>query len=85
MLLEWQNGLPPGPPTHVLTERLRAWLPCRPYMSPVVHHSEYKQHLPELLAHAAPHYVLFTSGTVEINGTHYPWCPDCSHTLPIIK
>lgn len=51
----------------------------------MVHHSEYKQHLPELLAHAAPHYVLFTSGTVEINGTYYPWCPDCSHTLPIIK
>ncbi|EFJ42501.1 hypothetical protein VOLCADRAFT_107196 [Volvox carteri f. nagariensis] len=48
----------------------------------VVHHSEYKSVLPELLDHAEPHFVAFTSG---LNSEGRPWCPDCSAAMPIIR
>ncbi|KAL6753256.1 hypothetical protein V8C86DRAFT_2730020 [Haematococcus lacustris] len=54
----------------------------RPSYHKTVHHSAYKALLPELLAQSAPHYLLFTSGTLA-DGT--PWCPDCAVSIPIVR
>lgn len=47
----------------------------------VVHHSEYRDHLPELLAAAEPHFVAFTSGLRDGE----PWCRDCRAAMPVIR
>ncbi|KAG2486528.1 hypothetical protein HYH03_014829 [Edaphochlamys debaryana] len=48
----------------------------------LTHHIEWKQHLPELLEHAEPHFILFTSGT-DADGT--PWCRDCYAASPVVR
>ncbi|GIL73773.1 hypothetical protein Vretimale_5360 [Volvox reticuliferus] len=48
----------------------------------VVHFSEYKQVVPELLEHAEPHFVAFTSG---VDNQGRPWCGDCAAAMPIIR
>ncbi|GLC34863.1 Thioredoxin domain-containing protein 17 [Pleodorina starrii] len=48
----------------------------------VVDYTEYKDFLPELLEHAEPHFVAFTSG-VDSEGR--PWCPDCAAAMPLIR
>ncbi|KAJ9511843.1 hypothetical protein QJQ45_004555 [Haematococcus lacustris] len=55
---------------------------AQPSYHKTVHHSAYKALLPELLAQPAPHYLLFTSGTLA-DGT--PWCPDCAVSIPIVR